>query len=82
MNNSIKKICNFYKILRKKNPKFYLFLKENKALKKFGHNCKWRFIDDSIGGAFLWEITKEGPIYWSNLVDKYAKFKIDLNNEL
>ncbi len=82
MNYSIEKIVTFYKYLKKKNPVFYLFLKENKALKRFGHNCRWKFTDDSIGGAFLWDATKERSIFWGNLADKYDKFKTDLNNEL
>lgn len=82
MNNSIKNVITFYKYLKKKNPVFYLFLKENKVLKRFGHNCGWKFIDDSISGAFLWVKTKEGSAFWSNLSDKYNRFKINLNNEL
>lgn len=60
-----------------------MFLKENKALKKFAINCKYKINETtSIGGAFLWDRTKEGWEYWNSLAMNYDQFKDKLLKEL
>jgi len=81
--NNIIRIARFYKSFKKRNPMLYMFLKEHKVLRKFSINCRYNIeFVDSIGGAFRWDKTKEGYIYWSNLTSEYASFKINLLKEL
>lgn len=79
----IKIISNYYNSFKKKYPILYMFLKENKALKKFAINCKYRIgRTTSIGGSFLWDRTNEGWEYWSSLAFDYEQFEEKLLKEL
>ena len=81
--DQIQKISNYYNSFKKKYPILYMFLKENKALKKFAINCRYNIsLSDTISGAFQWDTTKEGFIYWHNLYTKYNRFEIEIKNEL
>lgn len=49
----IKIISNYYNSFKKKYPILYMFLKENKALKKFAINCRYNInLSGTISGAF------------------------------
>lgn len=80
--NSIKKINSFYKQLKTKAPKLYIFLKDNKCLKKFGKNCNWIYKDGTILGSFSWIDTPEGARYWHVKHHKYLSFLNEIYYEL
>ena len=72
--NSIKKINYFYKKLKIKAPKLYIFLKDNKCLKKFGKNCDWTYRSGTIMASFTWRYSEEGHDYWHTKHCKYLAF--------
>ena len=76
-------------ILRKR---FFAFLNENNAYDKWVYNlkhealnsdstCQWLFEDNSneaIIRAFIWDETKEGQYFWSELNHKWHDYILDL----
>lgn len=80
--NSIKNINSFYKKLKTRSPKLYIFLKDNKCLKKYGKNCNWIYKGGTIVDSFSWINTPEGDLYWRTKHCKYLVFLNEIYREL